>query len=41
LRHTHVALDNLRKQFLTGELVWHFADFMTAQGRIDPSYGSG
>ncbi len=39
LRHTHVALDDLRKQFLTGELVWHFADFMTAQGKVDPVFG--
>lgn len=32
LRHVHKALDHLKQEFLTGELVWHFADFMTAQG---------
>ncbi len=28
----HKAFDKLRKDFLVGELVWNFADFMTDQG---------
>jgi hypothetical protein len=26
------VFDKLRKEFLVGELIWNFADFMTQQG---------
>uniref|UniRef100_H3CT15 Beta-glucuronidase n=1 Tax=Tetraodon nigroviridis TaxID=99883 RepID=H3CT15_TETNG len=32
LRSYHSAFDQKRKQYVTGELIWNFADFMTAQG---------
>lgn len=32
LQRYHRALDQKRKQYVTGELVWNFADFMTVQG---------
>lgn len=32
LRGYHSAFDQKRKQYVTGELIWNFADFMTAQG---------
>lgn len=28
----HAVFDVLRKDFLVGEMVWNFADFMTKQG---------
>jgi beta-glucuronidase len=32
MRQTHLAFDDMRSQgFLAGEMVWNFADFMTAQ----------
>lgn len=34
MKETHSALDVLRKDFLVGEMVWNFADFMTAQGEV-------
>ena len=33
MRESHKAFDELRKTFLTGEMVWNFADFMTTAGR--------
>lgn len=32
LRNYHSVFDQKRKRYLIGELVWNFADFMTAQG---------
>ncbi|XP_056911186.1 beta-glucuronidase [Takifugu flavidus] len=32
LRSYHSAFDQKRKQYVIGELIWNFADFMTAQG---------
>ncbi len=33
LQNYHNVLDQKRKEFVIGELIWNFADFMTAQGR--------
>ena len=30
----HKTFDNLRHNFLTGELIWNFADFMTEQCKV-------
>ncbi|XP_060084584.1 beta-glucuronidase-like isoform X2 [Ylistrum balloti] len=35
----HKTFDNLRHEFLVGEMVWNFADFMTAQG-ITRAFGN-
>ena len=32
LREYHKAFDKLMSDFLVGEMVWNFADFMTVQG---------
>ncbi|TNN64997.1 Beta-glucuronidase [Liparis tanakae] len=32
LKNYHKAFDEKRKQYVIGELIWNFADFMTAQG---------
>lgn len=32
LREHHHVFDDLRKTYLSGEMVWNFADFMTGQG---------
>lgn len=32
LRNYHRVLDQKRKQYVVGELIWNFADFMTSQG---------
>lgn len=32
LRKYHDVFDQKRKQYVIGELIWNFADFMTAQG---------
>ncbi|XP_068124687.1 beta-glucuronidase isoform X2 [Hyperolius riggenbachi] len=32
LRNYHAVFDQKRKTFVIGELIWNFADFMTAQG---------
>ena len=32
LREYHKGFDKLRAEFLVGEMVWNFADFMTVQG---------
>ena len=32
LREHHHVFDDLRTTFLSGEMVWNFADFMTGQG---------
>lgn len=32
LRNYHSVLDQKRKQYVVGELIWNFADFMTSQG---------
>lgn len=32
LKSYHSAFDQKRKQYVTGELIWNFADFMTVQG---------
>jgi len=29
----HKAFDHMRPEFLVGEMVWNFADFMTSQGK--------
>ena len=29
----HNTFDKFRSQFLVGEMVWNFADFMTIQGK--------
>ncbi len=36
LQNYHNVLDQKRKEFVIGELIWNFADFMTAQGRKQP-----
>ena len=33
LKNYHKTFDVLRKDFLVGELVWNFADFMTDQSK--------
>lgn len=35
LRSYHSAFDQKRKQYVIGELIWNFADFMTTQGTYD------
>lgn len=32
LQSYHNVFDQKRKQYVIGELIWNFADFMTAQG---------
>ena len=32
------VFDKLRKEFLVGELIWNFADFMTKQGLFSVTY---
>ena len=32
LSEYHKVFDKLRREFLVGEMVWNFADFMTVQG---------
>lgn len=32
LRSYHDVFDQKRKQYVIGELIWNFADFMTVQG---------
>lgn len=34
LKEYHKVFDKLRPEFLVGEMVWNFADFMTVQGKI-------
>lgn len=34
LQEYHKAFDNLRTEFLVGEMPWNFADFMTLQGKL-------
>ncbi|PIO26531.1 hypothetical protein AB205_0036020, partial [Aquarana catesbeiana] len=34
LRNYHSVFDQKRKTFVIGELIWNFADFMTAQGKM-------
>lgn len=34
LQSYHNVFDQKRKQYVIGELIWNFADFMTAQGTI-------
>jgi len=33
LRAYHQVLDIIKKDYLVGEMVWNFADFMTIQGK--------
>ena len=33
LREHHHVFDDLRKTYLSGEMVWNFADFMTGQSK--------
>lgn len=40
LRSYHNAFDQKRKQYVIGELIWNFADFMTAQGTCSCSLDS-
>uniref|UniRef100_A0A7N6B3M7 Beta-glucuronidase n=1 Tax=Anabas testudineus TaxID=64144 RepID=A0A7N6B3M7_ANATE len=34
LRNYHRVFDEKRKQYVVGELIWNFADFMTSQGAL-------
>lgn len=34
LREYHSVLDKKRKEYVIGELIWNFADFMTNQGEL-------
>ena len=34
LREHHHVFDDFRKSFLSGEMVWNFADFMTGQSEL-------
>lgn len=34
LREYHAVLDKKRKEYVVGELIWNFADFMTNQGEL-------
>lgn len=34
LENYHSVFDQKRKQYVIGELIWNFADFMTAQGAL-------
>lgn len=40
LQSYHGAFDQKRKQYVVGELIWNFADFMTAQGTGTHSWRS-
>lgn len=31
LENYHLVLDQKRKEYVVGELIWNFADFMTSQ----------
>lgn len=33
LQNYHDVFDQKRKEYVIGELIWNFADFMTAQGK--------
>lgn len=33
LKSYHNVFDQKRRQYVIGELIWNFADFMTTQGR--------
>lgn len=33
LQNYHDVFDKKRKEFVIGELIWNFADFMTAQSK--------
>lgn len=33
LQNYHEVFDQKRKEFVVGELIWNFADFLTAQGK--------
>lgn len=33
LKQYHAALDQKRTEYVIGELIWNFADFMTAEGK--------
>lgn len=37
LEEYHKEFDRARQQFLVGEMVWNFADFMTIQGNHEPN----
>ncbi len=34
LKEYHKVFDTYRKKYLVGEMVWNFADFMTAQSKL-------
>lgn len=34
LKSYHDVFDQKRKQYVIGELIWNFADFMTVQGNV-------
>lgn len=34
LESYHSVFDQKRKEYVIGELIWNFADFMTAQGNL-------
>lgn len=34
LREYHAVFDKKRKEYVIGELIWNFADFMTSQGKL-------
>lgn len=33
LKEYHAVLDQKREEYVIGELIWNFADFMTEQGK--------
>ena len=39
LKQYHAVLDRKRTQYVIGELIWNFADFMTGEGMdaLDPN----
>lgn len=34
LKEYHSVFDKKRKEYVIGELIWNFADFMTDQGKL-------
>ena len=40
LQSYHRVFDQKRKQYVIGELIWNFADFMTAQGTAAAEYNN-
>lgn len=40
LQSYHDVLDQKRKHYVVGELIWNFADFMTTQGTAASNYNN-